>query len=98
MRREDLSKADPSNHFFSSQVANSALVIPYKEPSAEKPDDIANTMATTLPMVAVSLAQPCSLIRLTREDVYKEQVRYLTPRKYHNLAKNHFPFTRMIGW
>ncbi|KAF6222922.1 hypothetical protein HO133_000973 [Letharia lupina] len=29
------------------------LIIPYKEPSAEKPDDIANTMATTLPMVAM---------------------------------------------
>ena len=30
-------------------------VIPYKEPSAEKSDEIASTMATTLPMVAVSL-------------------------------------------
>lgn len=29
------------------------LIIPYKEPSADKPDDIANTMATTLPMVAM---------------------------------------------
>lgn len=36
-------------------MTNAAPVIPYKEPSAEKPDDIANTMATTLPMVAVSL-------------------------------------------
>ena len=31
-------------------------VIPYKEPSAEKSDEIASTMATTLPMVAVRLA------------------------------------------
>ena len=31
-------------------------VIPYKEPSVEKSDEIASTMATTLPMVAVSLA------------------------------------------
>lgn len=37
-------------------MTNSTAVIPYKEPSAEKPDEIASTMATTLPMVAVSLA------------------------------------------
>ncbi len=53
MRREDLSK---SKCFSSHSVVNSTIVIPYKEPPAEKPDDIANTMATTLPMVAVSLA------------------------------------------
>lgn len=57
MRREDLSKAYPySSLFFFPRVTDYASVIPYKEPSAEKPDDIANTMATTLPMVAVSLA------------------------------------------
>lgn len=55
MRREDLSKLDPSKCFFSPSVTKSVSVIPYKEPLAEKPDDIANTMATTLPMVAVSL-------------------------------------------
>ena len=50
----------PSHRFLLSVssypiVNNSASVIPYKEPSAEKSDDVANTMATTLPMVAVSL-------------------------------------------
>ena len=59
-------------------------VIPYKEPSAEKPDDIANTMATTLPMVAVRFVQPNPPIRLTREDVYEKQVRNLTLSKYQS--------------
>lgn len=53
MRREDLSEAYLS--IFFRRLTDSAPVIPYKEPSAEKPDDIANTVATTLPMVAVSL-------------------------------------------
>lgn len=62
MRREDLGMF--SNPFISSQFTYSA-VIPYKEPAAEKPDDIANTMATTLPMVAVSRTEPSSLRWLT---------------------------------
>ena len=56
MRREDLSKSFPFDYFSSVLRSNFTAVIPYREPSAEKPDDIANTMATTLPMVAVSLA------------------------------------------
>ena len=55
MRREDLSKIYLIVFSF-PLVTKFAAVIPYKEPPAEKSDDVANTMATTLPMVAVSLA------------------------------------------
>lgn len=73
------------------RVTKRAPVIPYKEPSAEKPDDIANTMATTLPMVAVSIAYPPSLFWLTREDVHKKQVRNSTRRRLASeLLTNNF--------
>lgn len=67
MRREDLSRNLPIHLILSvfKRLTISTLVIPYKEPSAEKPDDIANTLATTLPMVAVSLAQLVVLLWLT---------------------------------
>ncbi|KAM0804974.1 hypothetical protein BDR22DRAFT_833001 [Usnea florida] len=38
---------------FKKDMRREDLIIPYKEPPAEKADDIANTMATTLPMVAM---------------------------------------------
>ena len=57
---------------FLAPMTDLVSVIPYKEPLAEKSDEIASTMATTLPMVAVRLAWPLSLTWLTREDVHKK--------------------------
>ena len=56
MRREDLSTFYPSKISLLLSITKCVSVIPYKEPSVEKSDEIANTMATTLPMVAVSLS------------------------------------------
>jgi hypothetical protein len=59
MRREDLSEHP---YWKPPSSSKDPPVIPYKDPSTKKEDnDIASTMATTLPMIAVSgLSDDCT--------------------------------------